>query len=1398
MARKPRKKTEPDEGRAAAQPPPDAMADHQLTEAEIDREFPLVGIGASAGGLQAFTRLLHALPNDTGMAFVVVQHMPPTHESVLAEILGRTTPMPCTQVQDEPRVEPNHVYVIPPDRNMILTDGFLRLVPRESGRGQNRPIDVFLRSLAEARKHKAIGVILSGTATDGTLGLEAIKSEGGITFAQDDTAQQTSMPRSAVASGCVDFELPPEEIAAELVRISRHPLVAPAPVHEVVEPSGGEAHLGRILEMLMEHTGVDFKHYKHNTLYRRITRRVVLHKLHGIAEYVKFLENAPREAEALYQDILISVTSFFRNPESVEALKESVFPKLVDDRSRHEPVRVWVLGCSTGEEAYTIAMAFAEYCETTGTHVPLQIFATDLNGAGIERARTGVYSRNITGDVSPERLRRFFVEIDGSYRVSKPIRDVCVFARHNVLTDPPFSRIDLVSCRNLLIYLEPSLQARVVSTFHYALRPRGFLWLGSSETIGSHRDLFDAVDPKHKIYSTKHGGPRIVTGHGQTTAGWQATHARSDLLRPPAVTPAAEAQKEADRMLLNRFAPPGVLVDANMDIVHFRGDTSPYLAPAPGSASLNILKMAREGLLVGLRAAIVKAKKEEASVRERGLRVKANGGYREVDVEVVPVRTSAPNDGCYLVTFETASGEEPPAATEPPPLERDVRAADADKQITRLTQELAATREYLQSVIEQQEAANEELQSANEEVQSANEELQSINEELETSKEEIQSSNEELATVNDELQNRNLELGQVNSDLVNLLASVQMPIVMLGRDLRTRRFTPAAEKLLNLIPSDIGRPITDIKLPVDSSVLERLLVETIDHVSVREQEVQDRSGRWYSLRIRPYKTLENQIDGAVLTFVDIDANKRAQEALQQSEEIYRLLVTGATGFAMMSLDRNGRIASWNVAAERMFGYTNDEAVGMQFSRLFTREDAASGRPKQLLARTETEEGVGDDLMLVRKDGNSFWTTGAITARRDADGEISGYSQIVHDVSDRKLLDDELRARVRELALTDRNRNEFLAMLAHELRNPLTPMRHALDLMKTPAADDGTRGEARDMIDRQLRHLSRLVDDLLDVARVTQGKIELKRGRVELEEVIERVVRDVRPRVDARKQRLTVSLPRRAIVLDGDAVRLEQVFSNLVSNATKFAEHGGRIGVTVERDSSDGTDEAVVRVADDGVGIEPELLSRVFDLFTQGDVSTQRSHDGLGIGLTLVKKLVELHEGSVEAKSGGASRGAEFVVRLPIPRTPPAAASPERERNPRLVSQRRVLVVDDNVDAAVSLALLLTAVGHEVKVAHAAPEAIELAPSFLPQVVVADIAMPGMDGYKLAQELRNLPATRSALLVALSGYGREEDRQHALAAGFDDHLVKPADVAQIQRRISEHDSEDGTQKKKPKN
>jgi two-component system CheB/CheR fusion protein len=837
--------------------------------------FVVVGAGASAGGLEAYTELLGELPANPGLALLVVSHLDPTHKSELVPLLGRVCKMPVLEAGEGMAVEVDHVYVIPPDTSMAMTDGHLTLTQRPPRPVPHMPIDYLFRSLAAIQKGRSVAVVLSGNGSDGVIGLQAIKGSGGVTLAQDEaTARYPSMPRAAVQDGNVDHVLRPREIALKLLQIAGHPYTRQEPPTND-GPRGVEGDpIVDIIALLRQRTAVDFTHYKQTTIRRRILRRMALRNLQDLRDYLALLRSDDAEVQSLYQDFLIRVTQFFRDPEAFEALKQKVFPALVNGRPAGSVLRIWVVGCATGEEVYSIAICLLEYLEGRPENLTVKILATDLNDAALEKARAGVYLDNIEIDVSPARLRRFFVRHEGHYQISKAVRELCIFSRHNLTSDPPFSRLDLVSCRNVLIYMDAALQKRVIPLLHYALNPNGFLLLGSSENVGGYADLFDVVDPRNRIFARLPSVAGVpVDFHSHVAAGEPPRAIGRDEVAP--LWNALDVQKEADRVLLSRYAPVGVVVDETMTVLQFRGRTAPYLEPAPGMASLDLFRMLRDGLLAEVRAATAQAKAENAIVVRDGLRVVEGDVERTVRVEVVPFKVPPSGVRFFLILFQEASSAGARPLPAPAPA---ARPAANDDQVSRLQQELGALREYLQSVIEEQESTNEELKSANEEILSANEELQSTNEELQTAKEEAQSANEELATVNEELRHRNAELARVNADLMNLLSGVNIPIVMVGRDLRIRRLTPLAERLFNLIPSDVGRPISDIKPGLEVADLAGLIAGVIDSLVPFEGEVRGQDGRWYSLRVRPYVTLDNKIDGASVVLVDIDAMRRQLEA----------------------------------------------------------------------------------------------------------------------------------------------------------------------------------------------------------------------------------------------------------------------------------------------------------------------------------------------------------------------------------------------------------------------------------------------------------------------------------------------------------------------------------------
>jgi two-component system CheB/CheR fusion protein len=902
--------------------------------AGAENTFPIVGIGASAGGLAAFEAFFAAMPVDTenGMAFVLVQHLDPNHTSILSDMVQRYTQMRVYEVENAMQVKPNCVYIIPPNRDMAFLHGQLHLIEPSAPRGLRLPIDFFFRSLAQDQHERAICIVLSGTGTDGTLGLKAIKGAGGMAMAQDpQSAAYDGMPRSALSTGQVDYVLPPEEMPAQLIAYVQHAFGLRPRLSTIPVPKTSDS-LQKVFILLRAQTGHDFTYYKENTIRRRIERRMAVNQIDRLDIYVRYLGQNPLEVATLFRELLIGVTNFFRDSEAFEALQEQAIPHLFEGKPPAGFVRAWVPGCSTGEEAYSIAILLREHMDELRQDLKIQIFATDIDSEAIETARAGVYPDSIAADVSPERLARFFRQDTESstYRVRKTIRDMVVFAEQNVIDDPPFSKLDLISCRNLLIYMGGELQKKVVPLFHYALNQNGYLLLGSSETIGGFVDFFGAIDRKWKLYQRKGG----VSPHA-TIADFHILPLADAAIPLRAAGKGKRdlkvgARELAEGILLQDYAPACVLINEKAQMLYVHGRTGKYLEPASGEVSVNILRMAREGLRLELTTAIRKVITRKEPVRYDGLRVKTNGDHQIVNLIVRPVVPSAadsPAQGAIMVVFEDVPDLEGHLKDA---LAADDLTTDVDRRITALERELRAKEEYLQTTIEELETSNEELKSTNEELQSSNEELQSTNEELETSKEELQSVNEELVTVNTELQKKIDELSRANDDMNNLLAGTGVGTVFVDHQLCVQRFTPAVTQVINLIQGDIGRPIGHI---VSNLVGYDRLVEdlwgVLDTLVPVEVEVQTKKAKWYLMRILPYRTQENVIEGAVITFAEITQLKHMQQSLQEAETAHRLaIVVRDSNDAITVQDFEGQILAWNPGAERMYGWSEAEALEM--------------------------------------------------------------------------------------------------------------------------------------------------------------------------------------------------------------------------------------------------------------------------------------------------------------------------------------------------------------------------------------------------------------------------------------------------------------------------------------
>lgn len=877
--------------------------------------FPIVGIGASAGGLEAFEQFFTHAPPDTGMAFVLVQHLDPNHKSILVDLVRRYTRMKVFEVKDGMTVQPDCAYIIPPNRDMAILHGVLHLIEPVAPRGQRLPINYFFRSLAQDQQELGIAIILSGTGTDGTLGVKAIKGEGGMVMVQTpDSARYDGMPRSALNTGVADFVLPAEEMAAQLVAYVE--LAVGKNVRKKTTPLPTvEDDMKKIFILVRSHTGHDFSLYKNNTIMRRIERRMSVNQISEMRLYVRYLQQNPLEVETLFKELLIGVTSFFRDPEAFEILKIKVIPKIFSDRPRNKPVRVWVPGCSTGEEAYSIAILIREYMEHNSLDHDVQIFATDIDGDAIEAARQGIYPDSIAMDVPNEYLQRYFTRADNVLQLNQPLRELMVFATQSITKDPPFSRLDLVSCRNLLIYMGSQLQGRVLPLFHYSLNPGGFLFLGHSESLGESVRLFDDIDRKWKIFQSKGGvAPAIPQ------LGFSLRHDTLDTDIYQATEIVREGQRISyrdltEKMLLKDHTPAAVLVDESNNALFIHGSTGDYLEPAQGEANLSLLSMARQGLKLELTTALRKARTQKQDVCAEGIVIDKNKTKQRVDITVRTITQPLALRGLMLVLLEPhANGEENINGNGKEMLV----SMTTDERVQELEHELTTTQEHLQTTIEELETSNEELTSTNEELQSSNEELQSTNEELETSKEELQSVNEELMTVNTELETKVHQLSESNNDMNNLLEATKIATLFLDQELNIKRFTPPVSDVIKLIQSDTGRPLSNIAYDLGGVNLSELSSRVLDTLTPHEQQVKTSEGRNFLLRILPYRTTRNMIDGVVITFVDITAQWRAEHLLNQFIK--------NSAMAKVVVDHVGNIRMVSQHAEKLFGWTADELI----------------------------------------------------------------------------------------------------------------------------------------------------------------------------------------------------------------------------------------------------------------------------------------------------------------------------------------------------------------------------------------------------------------------------------------------------------------------------------------
>jgi len=1334
-----------------------ALTDATSPDAAPAVRFPIVAIGASAGGLAALSKLLEGIPPDSGMGFVVITHLDPARDSHMPELLGRHTLMPIGHVKDRQAVRPDHVYLIPPNALLSIVNGALHLESLPARSSLPKPIDFFMGHLARDQKSYSVGIVLTGIDADGTIGLKQIKAEGGMVMVQEpSSAEYEDMPRSAVGTGLADFVLPVEQMGAALLDYVRHAGLDAGANHEDKATESEE--VARILLALHKGGAPDFREYKRGMILRRIKHRMGMMAIKDVVEFRKHIEESPEGRQALAEAFLVGVTEFFREPKAWTVLADSVLPELFR-QNEDKPIRAWVPACASGEEAYTLAMLMSERAPSPDARARIEIFATDIDRAALERARSGTYPASVANSVTPERLKRFFTPSGTAFQIRKELRSMIMFSPQNLLEDPPFSRMDIVSCRNLLIYLQPRLQRHLASLFAFSLNEGGYLLLGRSENILDEQRLFEERSPEARIFQRRRGvRPRAL--NFQLTAAAVAGHGHGR-----GVFPKMRAQEIAQlvhKTLLGRFTPAAALVDSSFQALYFHGNVEPYVRRGPGVPSENLLEMAREGLSLGLRTAF-----HQASDLNRPASLEAdmfNEGERtRVRISVVPLSDPHGPGSLYVTTFETVLRLPPIAAVA-------TSGGELSSSESELEQQLKQTRQDMQEIIQNLQDTNEELKISNEESLSMNEELQSANEELASSKEEMQSLNEEMTTVNAQLEVKVVELQDANDDLANLLQNTKIACLFLDRELRIRRYTDPIVAIFSVLPSDIGRAMSDFASPfVDDDLIEVAGRVLVNLNSVETAELRARDGKWYWRSVQPYQTADGHVEGVVITFADITGLKRAEEDVRRLATVVQ-----DSNDAITVHDFNGHILEWNRAAERMYGYTSAEAQALSAAAVVPK----SRRPEyQLMIR---RAAMGDALPSIEtqrltKDGRTLdvWLT--VSVLHDEAGRPHALATTERDITDRLRDEQQLRDRAMRFQEADRRRNEFLAMLAHELRNPLAPVQNALELMRQRIVSPEQLTWATDLMDRQVSHLTRLVDDLLDVSRITSGKVRLQRGTIDVRGIVRNALEAADPLLQERKHRLAISIPEEEIWVFADAARLQQVIGNLVTNAYKYMEPGGEVEVKVMHVHR----EVEIRVIDKGIGIAPELLPRIFEMFVQGDQTMDRSQGGLGIGLTLVRQLVEMHNGHVEAYSEGSGKGSEFVIRLPVVQnnlasTEAVVASESKDASVR----RRILIVDDNRDFTDSMKMLLEYEHYNVEIAYDGMSALEMARTFAPDVVLLDLGLPGMNGYETAQQLRAMPAMRGVLLIAVSGYAQEEDIQRSSREGFDSHFKKPIEVRQI--------------------
>ena len=1440
--------------------------------------FTVVGIGASAGGLESLESFFKNVSVDSGMAYIVIQHLSPDFKSMMVELLARHTDIPIYRAEEGMTVQRDTIYLLPPQKEMIISGNKLHLTDKDPSQGFTLPIDHFFRSLAQDCGENAIAIVMSGTGSDGSRGIVEVHNAGGLAVTENaETAKFDGMPLAAKQTGIVDFVLQCDEMPAALLEHVYEPskVKKRLSVASVVPPEGIEA----VFELLKQEHDIDFSHYKPTTVGRRIERRLLMNRIRDLDEYVARLRDDPAELNLLYKDLLIGVTKFFRDTDPFQMLEREVIPELLKNVPPGNDIRIWCAGCATGEEPYSIAIMLHEALEKANRPINVKIFATDVHQASLDVAGHGVFDEDRLVECSKHRLKRFFTKKGNQYQISTQIRKLIVFAQHNSIKDAPFTNLDLISCRNLLIYFLPPAQKKAISLFHFGLKTQGVLLLGSSESPGELSDEFETINEHCKFYRKKRDVRlpteiQVPVPKGTHVLGRNHTQ-RSSRRRPD------QRLIETYDSLLDKFMPPSLLVDASRNLIDSFGGAEKFLRVKGRRPSTDLLDMLDTEAKTSIAGALNRVLKSKQKLSFTGITLRTPAGENTYKLSIEPMGNPKTGDQHYLICFNPI---EQPIVREPI---ANVNVAEMSRdQVQYLEEQLNYTKENLQASVEELETSNEEMQATNEEMVASNEELQSTNEEL-------HSVNEELYTVNAEHQKKIGELDELNQDMEHLLQSTDVATIFLDQELCIRKFTPNVSECFDLIDSDIGRRIDTFSHRIRYENLLQDLWRVLDDGNSKEIEVSDVNDRSYFLRMLPYRPMEGRIEGVVLSLVDITVLTEARGQIQALSAIVE-----SSRDAITSCTLEGVITTWNDAAQSLYGYSADEAVGKDIYMLVPddqiehamakfdqvrndvpikpcevtrltkdkkmvhvsmmispindpggkivgvssitrdiselkharKERADSDRRTRLLLESSAEAIYGldrdgkctfvnpacvdllgydsaddllgqpmhslihhtlpdgtacdyeacamsrplrdskrvllDEVLLWRQDGTSFHGELSSHPIVDESDQTVGAVVTFHDITDRIVTTRRLRLEI------DR-REQFLAMLSHELRNPLSAVRTATRILNAKNASPDVEVNSRSVIDRQTAHMTMLLDDLLDVSRITQDKIVLNREVVDLVTTIEDAVQSVQTTANDREIEIRIDTPAEQLSVDGDATRLQQIHANLLTNAIKYSARGQQVQISLSQEGN----HAVIRMTDQGVGIPRELLGgEIFEMFFQSDDTLDRAQGGMGVGLTLVRKLVELHGGTVKASSDGIGTGSQFEVRLPLASGGVGTSVEGSGLSHSTKKVERIVILEDQHDNREMVSSLLQIEGFNVEAAADGLAGFHLIQQVKPDVAIVDIGLPELDGFEVAKRVRAdkelSSLTKPLVLIALTGYGQPQDIEFAHECGFDYHMVKP--------------------------